>query len=509
MNELCTKGAMELAAMIASGKTTSAEVVDAHLARIEEVNPHLNAVTVTMADAARAAAAAVDEAAAAGAPLGPLAGVPFTVKENIDVAGSATTWGVAALAEQIASADAPMVARLRESGAIPIARTNLPDFAFRWHTASGRAGHTRNPWDPSRTPGGSSGGEAAALASGMTPLGLGNDLGGSLRLPSQMCGTTALRPSRGRVADGAVTEPSASPMAMAIQMTNCQGPMARRVADLRAGPRPLLARSSGSLSEPLVALAERLPTAVLEHGAVGHRDAVEVPGENAVERCPRSGAVANQNPLEERRAEALVGTEQPKAEARERGTLLADMEGDIGHDQRARGRVEEVDLVRDRKALEERLLELAAPCLRSLLAEDGAPRDVRTLLLEAGGAIELDIGPCLAVLAREQVVHLVRRDDESDTAELVELRAEPGIRRNRGVQEELAAREPYHGHAGADLQATEAQRSLGHPQFGGERSQHWATISRIVDETTCTRWRVTAASGSPDPRTGRAPVDWQ
>ena len=106
MNELCTKGAMELAAMIASGKTTSAEVVDAHLARIEEVNPHLNAVTVTMADAARAAAAAVDEAAAGGAPLGPLAGVPFTVKENIDVAGSATTWGVAALAEQIASADA-------------------------------------------------------------------------------------------------------------------------------------------------------------------------------------------------------------------------------------------------------------------------------------------------------------------------------------------------------------------------------------------------------------------
>src|SRR5204862_4183503 len=137
---------------------------------------------------ARAAAAAVDQSVASGEPLGRLAGVPFTIKENIDVTGSATTWGVAAMAEQIASADAPMVARLREAGAIPLARTNLPDFAFRWHTESGRAGHTLNPWDPARTPGGSSGGEAVALATGMTPLGLGNALGGSLRIPAQMLG---------------------------------------------------------------------------------------------------------------------------------------------------------------------------------------------------------------------------------------------------------------------------------------------------------------------------------
>jgi amidase len=217
--------------MIASGKVKSSEVVDAFLARIEEVNPAINAVTVTLAEEARAAAAKVDRAVAAGKSLGPLAGVPFSVKENIDVAGSATTWGVAALAAQIASADAPPVARLREAGAIPFARTNLPDFAFRWDTASGRGGRTRNPWDGTRSPGGSSGGEAAALASGMTPLGLGNDLGGSLRVPSHLCGTTALRPSRGRVPNGAVTQPWPEPMA--IQMTNCQGPMARRVADLR------------------------------------------------------------------------------------------------------------------------------------------------------------------------------------------------------------------------------------------------------------------------------------
>jgi amidase len=135
------------------------------------------------------------------------------------------------MAEQIASTDAPMVARLREAGAIPLARTNLPDFAFRWHTESGRAGHTRNPWDPTRTPGGSSGGEAVALATGMTPLGLGNDLGGSLRLPAQMCGIASIKPSLGRVAEGAVTEPAVQPIS--IQRTMCAGPMARRVADLR------------------------------------------------------------------------------------------------------------------------------------------------------------------------------------------------------------------------------------------------------------------------------------
>jgi amidase len=231
MNDVCGKGAVEMAEQIRARAISSVDVVEVHLARIAELNPSVNAVTATLADEARAAARAVDRAIAAGEPVGPLAGVPFTVKENIDVAGSATTWGVHALAHQIAGRDAPAVARLREAGAIPIARTNLCDFAFRWHTESSRAGHTTNPWDRARTPGGSSGGEAVALATGMTPLGLGNDLGGSLRIPSQMCGTTALRPTHGRVADAATTEPGVPPIA--LQHFNCQGPMARRVADLR------------------------------------------------------------------------------------------------------------------------------------------------------------------------------------------------------------------------------------------------------------------------------------
>jgi amidase len=231
MHELCMKSAEELADLIRSGQVPAVDVVDAHLERIAALNPVLNAVTVTLTNSARTAAANVDAAIAAGEPVGPLAGVPVTVKENIDVAGSATTWGSNAFADQLAAIDAPVVARLREAGAIPIARTNMPDFAFRWHTESSISGHTVNPWDATRTPGGSSGGEAVALATGMTPLGLGNDLGGSLRIPSQMCGTAALRPTMGRIADAAVTEPSIPPLSM--QAMNCQGPMARRVSDLR------------------------------------------------------------------------------------------------------------------------------------------------------------------------------------------------------------------------------------------------------------------------------------
>ena len=229
--ELHNLGASELAEAIRKRSLSSREAVQGHLDRIAQVNPTVNALTTVLADEALAAADAADAALAAGKPAGPLHGVPFTVKENIDVAGSATTWGSAALAQQAAPDDAPQVAALRAAGAIPIARSNMPDFALRWHTDSGVAGETRNPHDPSLTPGGSSGGEAAALATGMTPLGLGNDLGGSLRWPAQCCGISSLRPGLGRVPSGASTIPTDP--TMAIQLFNTQGPMARRVADLR------------------------------------------------------------------------------------------------------------------------------------------------------------------------------------------------------------------------------------------------------------------------------------
>ena len=141
-------------------------MVEAHLARIEAVNPHLNAITRVLADEARAGGARPPmPALAAGDPLGPLHGVPFTVKQNIDLAGCATDeLGLPALADAMPPVDSPVVERMKAAGAIPIGRTNCPDMALRVHTDSALFGLTRNPWDPTRTAGGSSGGEASALA---------------------------------------------------------------------------------------------------------------------------------------------------------------------------------------------------------------------------------------------------------------------------------------------------------------------------------------------------------
>src|SRR5206468_11671286 len=140
-------GASELATMIAKGEVSSVEVVTAHLDRIEKVNGAVNAITRVLTDDALQAAKDADRVVADGGTLGALHGVPFTVKENIDVAGSATTQGLPALAGAIAPIDAPVVARLRGAGAIPIARTNLPDLGLRVHTESFLHGATRNPWD--------------------------------------------------------------------------------------------------------------------------------------------------------------------------------------------------------------------------------------------------------------------------------------------------------------------------------------------------------------------------
>ena len=167
MTEIWKRSAQELAALIANKKVSSVEVIDAHLARIKAVNQTVNAIVRVMADEARAAATDADRKVASGEPLGSLHGVPFTVKENIDMAGLPTTWGVQALTKAVVPLDAPVVERMRQAGAIPIARTNLPDMGLRMHTDSSLYGLTRNPWNLERTAGGSSGGEAVAIATGM------------------------------------------------------------------------------------------------------------------------------------------------------------------------------------------------------------------------------------------------------------------------------------------------------------------------------------------------------
>ena len=233
MSELWRKSALELAAMVRGREVSSREIVQAHLDRVEAVNPHVNAIVRLLPDQALAAADDADREVADGTLLGPLHGVPVTVKENIDVAGTPTTQGVPALAEAVAPVDAPPVERLRAAGAIPFGRTNLPDFALRVHTDSALHGLTRNPWNPQRTAGGSSGGEAAALASGMSPLGLGTDLGGSLRNPAHCCGVASIKPSTGAVPAATVIPPENK--TISYQLMQVEGVLARRIADLRAG----------------------------------------------------------------------------------------------------------------------------------------------------------------------------------------------------------------------------------------------------------------------------------
>ena len=234
--DLWRMSAIELAGLIRSKKASSQEVIEAHLRRIEAVNPCINAVTCVLAEQALEAAKAADRVIAAGDDLGPFHGVPFTVKANIDLAGTPSTNGVKALANAYPALDAPIVERLKGAGAIPIGHTNMPDLAISWHTDSELWGATLNPWDRTRTPGASSGGEGAALATGMSPLGLGNDTLGSLRWPAQCCGIGVLKPTLGRIPHASTLEPRelfADPP-IGIQLTAVQGPLARRVADLRA-----------------------------------------------------------------------------------------------------------------------------------------------------------------------------------------------------------------------------------------------------------------------------------
>ncbi len=218
----------ELAGRIARGEITAREAVEAHIARIEAVNPALNAVVVPRYDEARAEALAADERQARGEELGPLHGVPMTIKEAFDVAGTPTTYGLRSRAQTLVADDDPYVARLRAAGAIILGNTNVPQVLLYNETDNPVYGRTNNPWNLARTPGGSSGGEAAILAAGGSALGLGSDIAGSLRVPAAYCGICCIRPTAGRLPDFADFGMSPGQTAIASQA----GPMARTVDDL-------------------------------------------------------------------------------------------------------------------------------------------------------------------------------------------------------------------------------------------------------------------------------------
>lgn len=222
MTELESAGVAETARSITAGETTARAVTEAALARIRERDPGLNAMSVVLADEALVEADVRDAALAAGEPAGPLHGVPMVVKEELDVAGTVTTFGGRANTTPVA-ADGEVVRRLRAAGAVVVGKSAMPEFGAWPYTESEAYGVTRNPWDPTRTPGGSSGGTAAAVASGMVPAGLGGDGGGSIRIPSACCGLFGLKPQRGRV--------STAPMPHLWWALGTVGPLTRSVLD--------------------------------------------------------------------------------------------------------------------------------------------------------------------------------------------------------------------------------------------------------------------------------------
>jgi amidase len=222
--ELCFMPAVELAGLIRRKKVSALEVMNAHLKQIERVNPKVNAIVTLIEEKARADARRADEAQAHGAKLGPLHGLPVAHKDLIETAGIRTTYGSPIFKDNVPTEDAILVERIRDAGAICLGKTNTPEFGAGSQTFNQVFGATKNPYDLTKTCGGSSGGAAVALACGMTPIASGSDTGGSLRNPAAFCSIVGFRPAPGRV-------PSAA-KGNSWQTLSVSGPMARNVADV-------------------------------------------------------------------------------------------------------------------------------------------------------------------------------------------------------------------------------------------------------------------------------------
>jgi amidase len=291
--------ATDAAAMLRRRERSSRELTGALLARIEAVNPRLNAVVELRGEQALEEAAAADEATAAGGELGPLHGVPMTIKDSFDLTGLPTTWGNPAFADHVAGSDATVARRLRQAGAIIVGKTNvalmLGDFA---QTANPLHGVTSNPWDTGRTPGGSSGGAAAAVAAGMSFLEYGSDLVGSIRIPAGFCGVYGLRPSVASVPLTGFQPPG--PPALPSDMTylSAVGPLGRSGGDLRAalavtaGPEGAAARAyRWALAPPRhTRLADFRVGVVLDHDHAPVTGEVGAVLSDAVDALARAGA---------------------------------------------------------------------------------------------------------------------------------------------------------------------------------------------------------------------------
>jgi amidase len=256
-DDLCLRPATELAGLLRTREISARELLEAHLDRIDRLNPGINAVVTLDADGARAAADAADAALAAGRPVGPLHGLPVAHKDNHATAGMRTTWGSPLRADTVPTADDLVVARYKAAGAIRVGKTNIPEFAAGSHTFNTLFGVTHNPYRHGRSAGGSSGGAAAALAAGLVPLAEGTDMGGSLRNPAGFCNVVGLRPTPGRV--------PIWPTPLGWSQLSVDGPMGRTVADVAlqlsvlAGPDR---RVPIALDDDGAAFAAPLPTSL-------------------------------------------------------------------------------------------------------------------------------------------------------------------------------------------------------------------------------------------------------
>ena len=244
MSELWQQSATKISQLVRSKQVSALEVTEANLNRLQSVNSKINAVVDEFPEQALAAAKEVDQQIANGNSPGILAGVPLTVKVNVDQHGHATTNGLTLQSDLIAEQDSPVVRNFRNAGGIIIGRTNTPAFSLRWFTRNNLHGHTLNPQNPLLTPGGSSGGGAAAVAAGIGAIGHGTDIGGSVRYPAYACGIHGLRPTLGRIP---AWNASSADRHIGAQLMAVSGPMARSIDDIELA---LTAMSVGDIRDP-------------------------------------------------------------------------------------------------------------------------------------------------------------------------------------------------------------------------------------------------------------------
>jgi amidase len=331
MEDLWRLSAAEIAALIGSKKISAKEAASAALARLEAVNPAINAVVDHRPEDVLAQAGAADAAIARKEELGPLTGVPVTVKVNIDQEGFATTNGLKLQRDVVASSNSPVIDNLRKAGAVIVGRTNCPAFSYRWFTTNLIHGDTKNPRDPGITPGGSSGGAGAAVAAGIGHIAHGTDIAGSIRYPAYACGVHGLRPTVGRVAAFNAALPERT---IGAQISAVSGPLARTIGDLRIALQAMSGRDARDpwwVPAPLEGPAMPKRAALcLEPDGLATTAEVKAAVADAGKRLQRAGWVVEEVETPPLREPADLQTKLWLGDGYEAQLAAAEREGDPG-----------------------------------------------------------------------------------------------------------------------------------------------------------------------------------